>query len=146
VRSRVFRLGGFTLIELLVVIAIIGILAALLFPVFSLIRWKARLTKCKNNLHQFSLGVMTYQNDYDESYPPWLSTIYPAYIQASAMYLCPNDDKRGEEGGMPEWFSGPDYLASQFPETDDTKARDDELAGLSGEFFDHERDVKLARN
>jgi prepilin-type N-terminal cleavage/methylation domain-containing protein len=36
------RFRGFTLIELLVVIAIIGILAALLFPVFARVRERAQ--------------------------------------------------------------------------------------------------------
>ncbi|PJB63472.1 MAG: prepilin-type cleavage/methylation domain-containing protein, partial [Armatimonadetes bacterium CG_4_9_14_3_um_filter_66_14] len=40
---------GFTLIELLVVIAIIGILTAMLFPVFAQARESARQTTCVSN-------------------------------------------------------------------------------------------------
>src|ERR1700710_903646 len=63
------RRTGFTLIELLVVIAIIAILAAILFPVFASAREKARQTTCASNLKQIGLGVMQYQQDYDETFP-----------------------------------------------------------------------------
>lgn len=68
--KRSYRVG-FTLIELLVVIAIIAILAAILFPVFSRVREKARSSKCLSNIKQTALAVLMYSQDYDEMFPGW---------------------------------------------------------------------------
>ncbi|MDD3925760.1 MAG: DUF1559 domain-containing protein [bacterium] len=65
----VLKQKGFTLIELLVVIAIIAILSAILFPVFSKARDRARQTTCLNNMKQLGLAFNMYLQDWDESMP-----------------------------------------------------------------------------
>jgi prepilin-type N-terminal cleavage/methylation domain-containing protein/prepilin-type processing-associated H-X9-DG protein len=63
------RRRGFTLIELLVVIAIIGILAAMLFPVFARARESARKVQCLANVKNIALAVQMYLVDYDKFWP-----------------------------------------------------------------------------
>ncbi|MCS7264937.1 MAG: DUF1559 domain-containing protein [Armatimonadetes bacterium] len=112
--SQVRREGnyGFTLIELLVVIAIIAILAAILFPVYSQVREKARQTSCLSNVKQIGLGIQIYTQDFDEmvvrnayadpprvpegphftncSTPRWMDVIQP-YVKNTEMFNCPSD-------------------------------------------------------
>lgn len=63
------KYSAFTLIELLVVVAIISILAAILFPVFTAARDKARQSACASNLHQIGVAWLQYCQDYDEGTP-----------------------------------------------------------------------------
>jgi len=90
---------GFTLIELLVVIAIIAILAAILFPVFSRAREKARQSNCLSNTKQLVMGILMYAQDYDESIPwntygtgpdyTWRNCIRP-YVKNTQLFFCPS--------------------------------------------------------
>jgi len=67
---------GFTLIELLVVLAILGLLAALLFPVFAGVRERARQTACLSNLRQIAMAVQAYAQENNEYIPPYNSSFY----------------------------------------------------------------------
>jgi prepilin-type N-terminal cleavage/methylation domain-containing protein/prepilin-type processing-associated H-X9-DG protein len=64
------RRKGFTLIELLVVIAIIGILAAMVFPVFARARESARKAVCLSNVKNLALAVQMYLSDHNDTFFP----------------------------------------------------------------------------
>ena len=103
--------SAFTLVELLVVIAIIGILAAILFPVFARARENARRSSCQSNLKQIGLGVLQYIQDYDEKYPVvnsssilflhsgngWAYNLQP-YLKSEQIFQCPSDGKSPSSG------------------------------------------------
>jgi prepilin-type N-terminal cleavage/methylation domain-containing protein/prepilin-type processing-associated H-X9-DG protein len=100
--------NGFTLIELLVVIAIIGILAAMIFPVFAQARAYARKTVCLSNEKQLGSALTMYTQDYDEIFPALFLTMsspsYTAddmslalkpYIKMQDIFFCPDRNTQG---------------------------------------------------
>lgn len=97
--------GGFTLVELLVVIAIIALLSAILFPIYTQAREKARRSSCQSNIRFIGLGIRQYAQDYDERLPlvnvndtgvsasvayGWADAINP-YTKIASLFQCPSD-------------------------------------------------------
>lgn len=102
VRTSGLHAVGFTLIELLVVIAVIGIVAAILLPVFAKVRARARQTACLSNMSQIGLAISQYASDYDEALPPaqngvlgvndatWRTVIF-SYVKDNKVFGCPSN-------------------------------------------------------
>ena len=114
---------GFTLIELLVVVTILGILAALLFPVFVKVREDGRRTVCQSNERQLGLAVFQYVSDNDERFPSqgslrsfigdkWVSQCFP-YFKSTGLLLCPDDMTKGWLPSYPPGYPG--YPGPSFP-------------------------------
>ena len=60
------RRGGFTLIELLVVITIVGILAAIVVPVYSSVQNNGRKTQAISDERNLILACLNYKADYNK--------------------------------------------------------------------------------
>ncbi len=113
---------GFTLVELLVVIAILSILAALLFPVLSQARARAKQTQCLTQIRQIGLGTTLYVNDFDDAYMPvvpfeaaingggnddWPYEIgIMPYVRNGSVFQCPNDTRPWDDLSIQDFWDG----------------------------------------
>lgn len=125
------RKKGFTLIELLVVIAIIAILAAILFPVFTSAKNKARMSVCMSNLKQIGNAIQMYRDDYNQALPFYLvdpghrwqyggHQYLERYTKNKSVFICPADLTKGTQRDQSSKTIGwPGYV--NFPYSDNAK-------------------------
>lgn len=119
--------SGFTLLELLIVIAIVGILVAILFPVFARAKEKARQVTCLSNMKHLGLALQQYAQDHNGFLPiqigdgasplpgnqgfldngkvpssqvNWAGGVYP-YVKNLGDYLCPTAQPSLGAAGKP---------------------------------------------
>lgn len=100
---------SFGIIDVLVCLLSLGVVAAILFPVFAKCRDGCNRGRpnCQNNLKQMGLAVLQYTQDNDEQYPlaavydadysthvpyaqpyGWADALYP-YLKSTRLYTCP---------------------------------------------------------
>ena len=154
-RTRAFspiRSSAFTLVELLVVIAIIAVIAAILFPVFSQARAKARQTTCTSNLRQFSLALFAYTEDSDECLPflaynershlgdDW-QTAAKSYVKTSDIWQCPDASEYATSGvycrsfGLPYMLETSGYAYNESAAASTTSGQVDPDGPTNGKAF-----------
>jgi prepilin-type N-terminal cleavage/methylation domain-containing protein len=87
--------SGFTLLEMLAVMFIIAILATMMTSVVSAGRRQARQTDCKSNLRQMGVAILVYRGEHNGANPPWLSNLYPDYLDDKRVFICRSDKGKG---------------------------------------------------
>jgi prepilin-type N-terminal cleavage/methylation domain-containing protein/prepilin-type processing-associated H-X9-DG protein len=101
---------AFTLIELLVVIAVIGVLAALLLPVFGRAKESGRATACLSSLRQIGVALQLYVQDNGNRFPvmydrpagtnenpeaiPSMDRVLAGELGNVEVLRCPSDNRR----------------------------------------------------
>jgi len=83
--------AGFTFAELMTSVTIIAILGAILFPVFTRAREKARQSSCALNLHNIGMAMRVYATESFGQLPPKdndLWALVPKYLPEPKSLLC----------------------------------------------------------
>ena len=101
---------AFTLMEMLVVLVILGLVAAILLPVFMRVRENGRCAACLSNERQLGLAFLQYEQENEGQFPlgsqmhthweppsetpptgeGWAGQIYP-YVKSVGVFHCPDD-------------------------------------------------------
>ena len=110
---------AFTLVELLTVIAIIAVLAAIIFPVMSSVKEKARQSTCMSNLRQIGQAMQIYKMD-NKKYPDILGAAI-GYDPNNPTELLPFQNRMNSGGLYGDYIKSPQVFHCPTSQLIDTK-------------------------
>jgi prepilin-type processing-associated H-X9-DG protein/prepilin-type N-terminal cleavage/methylation domain-containing protein len=115
---KIRKAHGFTFVEILVALVVIGLIAAILLPIFLSGRESARRATCVSNIRQLGSALMMYTQDNDGYFIPELrgsnnwDNLIAKYLKSSEVFRCPS-------ASVPSTFDSdipgiPSYLAKGY--------------------------------
>jgi prepilin-type N-terminal cleavage/methylation domain-containing protein len=112
---------GFTLVEMLAVIVVIAVLASSVAYSVSKAKALARQADCKSSMRQLGAAILVYRSDPVNKgrNPPWLSNLYPDYVDDLHLFVCRSDPGHGTGRTRAPDLTPEDATAQKFPETVD---------------------------
>jgi len=128
------RLFGLSFKQMLAALLIVGVLVAILNPVYHRAGPGPRRTSCQSNLKYLGLGLIQYSQDADEKFPVgvnalnngWAGQIYP-YVKSTGVFHCSDDPEVGPfisyaqnqriAGQSYGQFAAPAYTVALYEET-----------------------------
>ncbi|MBI2193742.1 MAG: DUF1559 domain-containing protein [Planctomycetes bacterium] len=108
-------LRGFTVAELVVGVGAISLIVALLMPVISSVREKARVIDCINNLQEISAGLNVYKASFNRYPQECLDDFSPmaSIVSDYNIFSCPSSPKDTESAGSLEGSTSYRYFGTR---------------------------------
>jgi len=97
-RSRFVWLIKTVLILSFIFAAILGI-----FLLGDVVMEHAKQVRCRANLRRIGEAFLAYKEQNGNAFPPYLTMLYPDYIDSMEFLVCPSDRSKGKDGAFPRW-------------------------------------------
>ena len=68
------------------------LMISILLPSLNRAREVANRAKCASNMHQIGLGILLYQQDHQQQYPPDLATLWQTEQLSGPVFVCPSSN------------------------------------------------------
>lgn len=85
------RSSGLTLVEVLTAIVVVAVLAGILVPSVSYVKYRSHVLKCAANLNHIAVATKLYCEDYQAPPMGSLRTALADYVDSPQVFVCPED-------------------------------------------------------